>query len=118
MPYIKLTILLLEPHSTIRNIIQEMLSEHGHSCIITESPEAALRHFHSNDDIDILILDTSEQLFNCTRLIESIQQDQADFPIIVMVPHASDYQTLGVVPLSKPFASEGLFQAIEKAMNN
>jgi len=117
MPNKQLTILALEQHPTIQKIIHGMLSELDHTCIITASPEDALRHYCSNDDIDIVLLDVSEQPFNCTRLVESIQQDQANFPIILTVPHATDYQTLGVVTLKKPFTSEELCLAIAKAMS-
>jgi len=117
MPNKQLTILVLEQHPTIQKIIHEMLSELDHACIITASPEDALRHYCSNDDIDIVLLDVAEQSFNCTRLVESIQQDQANFPIILTVPHATDYQTQGVVTLKKPFTSEELCLTIAKAMS-
>ena len=113
-------ILVIEDEPVIAQIIRLLLEPHGHDVLIADDGSRGFAAAQ-RQAIDLIILDLMMPVMDGYSALEALRGNERTAPIPVMVLSArSDAESqrrcleFGVdTYLQKPFASEGLIQAVE-----
>jgi CheY-like chemotaxis protein len=109
------TVLVVDDDPLVLMNTSAMLEDLGHEVLEATTAEQALRVLRrSADDIDLVITDQMMPGMTGTQLIEALQAEHVDVPVILASGYAElpDDKFSGLVRLGKPFAQAELAHAL------
>ncbi|RMF18381.1 MAG: response regulator, partial [Candidatus Dadabacteria bacterium] len=120
-PSAELTILLVEDHPDVRQILAESLRELHHKVLKADSAAAAREIWSEHkDDIDLLITDIIMPNERGTILARDLLADRAELPVILISGYTNEVLdsdlAMRTVFLQKPFDASDLAAAIRRAV--
>ena len=118
------TILVVDDEPEVRKLVGAMLSREGHSVVISDSGDHALRAYQKTEShIDLLLTDVVSPGMSGPVLADRLSAQQADLRVLFM----SGYDGTQVVQryvvergfslLVKPFTMEQLREKVRDALN-
>jgi two-component system cell cycle sensor histidine kinase/response regulator CckA len=108
-------ILLVEDLAMVREAIERMLHDEGHTVITAEDGEAALAALRGGVVVDVVLSDVVMPKMSGTALARTLAAEHAGLAVILMSGHASGEQVdAPALRLDKPFSIEQLRDALAR----
>lgn len=115
------TILLVEDEDDVRDLVSQILEEHGYRVLAVATGKEAVQLSQSHQGcIDLLVTDVVMPGMNGSELADQLHRQRPDLPVLYLSGHPGDVLAQrGVDPdrtnlLMKPFRSDALLGAILK----
>ncbi len=115
------TILLIDDDPSLRRVTEYNLSSRGFSVLAANSGLQGLEFFRANDP-DLVVSDVKLGDMNGLDLLETIKQESADTPVIIMTAFGSIEMAVQAMHkgafnfITKPFDRDTLILSCEKAL--
>ncbi len=118
------TVLVVEDDEIVRKLVSSVLTRHGHTVLLAESAEEALRLAAGHEGkIDIMVADVIMPGMNGPELAEEIAAQRPDMPVLFVSGYAeSAIMHEGVLDegihfMQKPFGPEKLLRRIRSVLD-
>ncbi len=115
------SVLVVDDEPAVLESSSLLLEEYGYHVISSSSPEDAMKRFEE-DHIDAVITDIVMPTISGIELLRQIHEINPRIPVILMTAYADMEKVLGAIKMGafdfiiKPFTSELLVHAVEKAV--
>jgi len=115
------TILVVEPHATLRGVLVGVLATNGYRTVaVEEAAEGLARLAHAAEPVAMALLAARSVLHEGTGVLRAMQRLHENLPILV----TGDPSALAAIPafgppvatLESPFTTAGLFQALDAGL--
>lgn len=120
------TILVVDDSDSIRNLLQLVLEDAGHTCVVAEDGRKGLELFHSHK-VDLVITDIYMPEADGLETIMGMRREKPDLPIIAITGAGNamdNFQPLQVANafganacMSKPFSNAELVETVNKLLS-
>jgi CheY-like chemotaxis protein len=118
------TVLVAEDHEGLRELIEEVLNDHGYKTILADNGESAVRLFKENcEQIKIVILDVTMPILTGPDAYDRMSAIRPGVPVIFTTGHTEEVAALnsrleaGAAFLQKPYAPDKLSQMVRNALD-
>ena len=113
------SVLVVEDHPPLRELIENVLSDAGYNVITAGDGDEALRFVNGNDNpVDLLLTDMAMPGMTGTALVRQFQELSKNAGIVIMSGSDPGTATAGTHFLQKPFTSKSLLAVVLRSLND
>jgi two-component system cell cycle sensor histidine kinase/response regulator CckA len=116
-------VLVVEDDDAVRELARRLLVKQGYAVVVATDGEDALRAFHENPTIDLLLTDVVMPGYSGPQLAQELTRLRPPLKVIYMSGHNEESMVHhgvlnpGIAFLHKPFTSAGLGQKIRAVLD-
>jgi PAS domain S-box-containing protein len=111
------TALVVEDDDEVRPVTCAFLREAGYRVFEAASGPVALALLQVSGNVDVLVTDLAMPSMDGLQLVQAVHAARPGLPVVLVTSHADSHDLSAEIVVRKPFTSNDLTQAVERALS-